>query len=74
MEKYIAFGLYRKNPLGGHQEISKRREGEHVYLASDVEALLKKLSGARLDWGMTCDCECKGCDALDAALRDLMAG
>lgn len=43
MDKYIAFGLYRKNEQGGHQEISKPREGEHVYLASDVDALLKAL-------------------------------
>lgn len=37
MEKYIAFGLYRKNEHGGHTEISKPREGEHVYLAADVQ-------------------------------------
>ena len=37
MQKYIAFGLYRKNEAGGHQEVSAPRQGAHVYLAEDVD-------------------------------------
>jgi hypothetical protein len=43
-----------------------------AYLVADVDALLKKLSDARLEWGMLCGCPCKACEAVDAAVRDLM--
>lgn len=43
MEKYIAFGLYRKNEHGGHQEAMEPGEAKPVYLAKDVDALLHEL-------------------------------
>lgn len=48
MQKYIAFGLYQKNELGGHAAVrSVLTGGDEVYLATDVEpltALLDKLA------------------------------
>lgn len=75
MERYIAFGLYQKNDQGGHQlAIDGGIHGEAVYLAAQVDALLKKISDARLDWGMVCSCHCAECERLDAVLRGLMGG
>jgi hypothetical protein len=74
MEKYIAFGLYRKNELGGHQEALDVTPGvaKDVYMASDVDALLQKLSHARLTWAMGCPCKCQACAELDDLLKELM--
>lgn len=44
MEKLIAFDLYKKNDFGGHTSRlsqSKNTAGFGVYLATEVEALLK---------------------------------
>jgi hypothetical protein len=42
MEKFVAFGLYRKNELGGHQPAQlPPPQGSEVYLASDVETLIE---------------------------------
>lgn len=46
MEKYIAFGLYRKNEHGGHQEAMEPGEAKQVYLAADVDKLRELLSRA----------------------------
>jgi hypothetical protein len=44
MEKFVAFGLYRKNELGGHQPAQlPPKQGSEVYLAADVDALLPLL-------------------------------
>lgn len=41
MEKYIAFGLYRKNAQGGHQPtLGNDVHGVQVYLADQVDARL----------------------------------
>ena len=60
MQKYIAFGLYRKNEAGGHQEVkSGPREGSEVYLAEDVQATLRTY-GRHLD-----NCEAASCGVFD---------
>lgn len=46
VKKYIAFGLYQKNELGGHQEAMEPGEAKSVYLASDVDARIKELQAA----------------------------
>jgi hypothetical protein len=74
MFKYIAFDLYKTNEKGGHQPAIAMAgvQSREVYLAADVDALLQKLSDARLTWAMVCDCECTGCDDLDTVIRSLM--
>lgn len=44
----------------------------HVYLADDVDALLTKLSHARLTWAMACECKCQACAEIDDTLKDLV--
>jgi hypothetical protein len=51
MKTYIAFGLYRKNELGGHQEAigpgdPKAGVAKDVYLASDVDGRIAALEKA----------------------------
>lgn len=46
--------------------------GKHVYLADDVDALLTKLSHARLTWAMACECKCQACAEIDDTLKDLV--
>jgi hypothetical protein len=74
MFKYTAFDLYKTNELGAYQPavVMAGQKSREVYLASDVDALLQKLSDARLTWAMVCDCECTGCDDLDTVIRSLM--
>jgi hypothetical protein len=41
MEKYIAFGLYRKNEQGAFQPAGAPSLQQDVYLASDVDKLIQ---------------------------------
>jgi hypothetical protein len=43
MEKFIAFGLYRKNEHGAHQEAMEPGEAKPVYLVKDVDARVAEL-------------------------------
>lgn len=73
MEKFIAYNVYARNSYGAAVAVALPDGDEkEVYLAASVDALLKKASDARLDWGMVCTCHCAECERLDAALRDLM--
>jgi hypothetical protein len=72
MEKMIAFNLYVRTPAGSYHTAAIGDEAKDVYLASDVHALLKSLSDARLQWSMDCHCVCPACNYLDERLRGLM--
>jgi hypothetical protein len=72
MQKYIAFNLYNVANTGAHKPAAGDGEVKHVYLASEVDALIQKLSDARLDWGMQCECYCPACNRLDEMLKSLM--
>lgn len=48
MEKYIAFGLYQKNDVGGHQPVRATfMLGDEVYLAADTDKLVQALHQIR---------------------------
>lgn len=79
MEKYIAFGLYQKNELGGHQEAigpndPKAGEAKAVYLADDVHSLLTMLRGEIVSQSGLRTPDQDWSAAMDAIDKSLMEG
>jgi hypothetical protein len=70
MNKYIAFDLYRKNDLGGHEKalhLQNQPHGVQVVLVAEVESFVAEIPAYLLD-----ENDSHYCPQLKAAVRDLM--